>query len=140
MAIDYGHTAKELISALGGSANINNVTHCATRLRFILNDHSVVNQEKAKKIKGVITTIEAGGQFQVVIGNHVKDAYEEVLKLVNLNEENIKPTTAKVGIVSKLIDIISSIFVPFLYTLAACGILQGILGVLVAMNWIDTTG
>ena len=49
MAIDYGQTAKELIVALGGNENINNVTHCATRLRFILNDHSHVNKETVGK-------------------------------------------------------------------------------------------
>ena len=140
MAIDYGHTAKELIAALGGSDNINNVTHCATRLRFILKDRSLVNQDKANKVKGVITTVEAGGQFQVVIGNHVKDAYEQVLKLVDISEENGSASTEKVGVLSRIIDIISSIFAPFLYTLAACGILQGILGVLVALDWINTDG
>ncbi len=140
MAIDYGQTAKELIVALGGNENINNVTHCATRLRFILNDHSHVNKETVGKIKGVITTVEAGGQFQVVIGNHVKDAYEHVLKLVDISEENVSTSTEKVGIFSRIIDVISSIFAPFLYTLAACGILQGILGVLVALGWIDTEG
>ena len=140
MAIDYSQTAKELVAALGGNENINNVTHCATRLRFILKDHSVVDKETASKIKGVITTVEAGGQFQVVIGNHVKDAYEQVLKLVDVSEEKGSTSTEKVGVFSKIIDIISSIFAPFLYTLAACGILQGILGVLVALEWIDTAG
>ena len=138
MARDYAQTAKELVAALGGNENINNVTHCATRLRFILSDHKVVNKEKASKVQGVITTVEAGGQFQVVIGNHVKDAYEQVLKLVDVSEENVSTSTEKVGIFSRIIDIISSIFAPFLYTLAACGILQGILGVLVALDWIDT--
>ena len=95
---------------------------------------------KVSKIPGVITTVQAGGQFQVVIGNHVKDAYEQVLKLVSIDEKQAKDTGKKGGIFSRIIDIISSIFAPFLYTLAACGILQGILGIFVAMNAIDTTG
>ena len=140
MKIDYELTARELVNELGGNDNINSVTHCATRLRFILNDISLVNKEKVNKIRGVITTVEAGGQFQVVIGNHVKDAYEEVIKLVDINEENVSTSKAKIGVLSSIIDVISSIFAPFLYTLAACGILQGILGVLVALNWIDTNG
>ena len=138
MKIDYGRTARELVNELGGNDNISNVTHCATRLRFILNDSALVNKEKVNKITGVITTVEAGGQFQVVIGNHVKDAYEEVIKLVDINEESVPASKAKVGVVSRIIDVISSIFAPFLYTLAACGILQGILGVFVALSWIDT--
>ena len=141
MAIDYHKTAMELLKELGGNDNITNVTHCATRLRFILKDESIVNKDKVAKIPGVITTVQAGGQFQVVIGNHVKDAYEHVIKMVTIDEEAAKGTgNKKVGIVSRIIDVISAIFAPFLYTLAACGILQGILGVLVALNAIDTAG
>ena len=141
MAIDYHKTATELLKELGGNDNITNVTHCATRLRFILKDESIVNKDKVAKIPGVITTVQAGGQFQVVIGNHVKDAYEHMIKVVTIDEEAAKGTgNKKVGIVSRIIDVISAIFAPFLYTLAACGILQGILGVLVALNAIDTAG
>lgn len=139
MAIDYSKTAKELVKELGGDDNIHNVTHCATRLRFILKDESIVNKEKVAKITGVITTVQAGGQFQVVIGNHVKDAYQYVLENVTIREDMASQSSgAKVGWFNKIIDVISSIFAPFLYTLAACGILQGILGILVALNWIDT--
>lgn len=138
MAIDYSITAKALVKELCGDENISNVTHCATRLRFILKDTKGINTETVRKIPGVITTVEAGGQYQVVIGNHVQDAYKEVLKLVTVEEGGSEPAQ-KVGVVSRIIDVISSIFAPFLYTLAACGILQGILGVLVAMNLMDTS-
>ena len=138
MAIDYSITAKALVKELGGDENIRNVTHCATRLRFILKDAKNINTDTVKKIHGVITTVEAGGQYQVVIGNHVQDAYKEVIKLVTIEEGSSEPAQ-KVGVVSRIIDVISSIFAPFLYTLAACGILQGILGVLVAMNVMDTS-
>lgn len=57
MAIDYRITAKELVKELGGDNNITNVTHCATRLRFILKDESVVDSAKVSKIPGVITTV-----------------------------------------------------------------------------------
>ena len=140
MAIDYQKTARELVKELGGNDNISNGTHCATRLRFILKDESIVNKERVAKIQGVITTVQAGGQFQVVIGNHVKDAYQFVTELVTIDENAGSASNRKAGIVSRIIDVISAIFAPFLYTLAACGILQGILGVLVALNAIDTTG
>ncbi|MCB7318545.1 beta-glucoside-specific PTS transporter subunit IIABC [Lacrimispora sp. 210928-DFI.3.58] len=140
MAIDYQKTAKELVKELGGDENITNVTHCATRLRFILKDEAIVNKDKVAKIPGVITTVQAGGQFQVVIGNHVKDAYGYVTELVHVSGDAQGSSDRKVGVFSRIIDIISSIFAPFLYTLAACGILQGILGVLVALNAIDTAG
>ncbi|WP_251388859.1 beta-glucoside-specific PTS transporter subunit IIABC [Mediterraneibacter agrestimuris] len=141
MAIDYKATAKELVNELGGNENITNVSHCATRLRFILKDESKVDSNKVKKIPGVITSVQASGQYQVVIGNHVKDAYDFVMELVTVDENQSSGNGGnKVGIFSRIIDVISSIFAPFLYTLAACGILQGILGIFVALGAIDTAG
>lgn len=141
MAIDYRVTAKELVKELGGDGNIMNVTHCATRLRFILKDETNIDSDKVKKIPGVITVVQAGGQYQVVIGNHVKDAFDFVMELITIDENQTeKESGNKVGIFSRLIDVISGIFAPFLYTLAACGILQGILGIFVALGAIDTQG
>lgn len=140
MAIDYRKTAEMLVKELGGDDNISNVSHCATRLRFILKNVDMVDKQKVSKIPGVITAVEAGGQFQVVIGNHVRDAYQFVTELVHVDSENTVTSNKKAGIVSRVIDVISSIFAPFLYTLAACGILQGILGVFVALGAIDTSG
>lgn len=140
MAIDYRITAKELVKELGGDANITKVTHCATRLRFILKDESLADSSKVTKIPGVITTVQAGGQYQVVIGNHVKDAYNYVTELITVDDTQDDTSHQKIGVFNRIIDIISSIFAPFLYTLAACGILQGILGIFVALNMIDTTG
>lgn len=138
MAIDYSITARELVKELGGNENISNVTHCATRLRFILKDTARVDSKKVAKIPGVITTVEAGGQYQVVIGNHVKDAYKQVISIVNIDENPQELKPPKGNVISRIIDVISGVFAPFLYTLAACGILQGILGVLVAANLIST--
>ena len=93
MAIDYRKTAGELVRELGGNENIINVTHCATRLRFILKDESVVDKDRVAKVPGVITTVQAGGQFQVVIGNHVKDAYGFVTQLVSIDEEEAQKSS-----------------------------------------------
>lgn len=139
MAIDYRITAKELIKELGGDVNITKVTHCATRLRFVLKDESIVDSSKVNKIPGVITTVQAGGQYQVVIGNHVKDVFNIIMEMTTIDEKNDDTPNQKIGVFNRIIDIISSIFAPFLYTLAACGILQGILGIFVALNMIDTT-
>lgn len=141
MAIDYRITAKELVKELGGDGNITNVTHCATRLRFILKDESGINSEKVRKIPGVITVVQASGQYQVVIGNHVKDVFDLVMGLVTIDENQANENPGhKAGVFSRMIDVISSIFAPFLYALAACGILQGILGIFVALGAIDTAG
>ncbi|OKP27112.1 PTS transporter subunit EIIC [Serratia fonticola] len=134
MAINYADSAKEIVRLIGGDNNVINVTHCATRLRFILKDSSQADKDTLKRVKGVITVIESSGQLQVVIGNHVGDAYREVLKLVNM-DENVAVSAPNVGIVSRLMDIISSIFAPFLYPLAACGVLQGLISLFAALGW-----
>lgn len=136
MAINYADSAKEIVRLIGGDNNVINVTHCATRLRFILKDSSQADKDTLKRVKGVITVIESSGQLQVVIGNHVGDAYREVLKLVNM-DENVAVSAPNVGIVSRLMDIISSIFAPFLYPLAACGVLQGLISLFAALGWMD---
>jgi PTS system beta-glucosides-specific IIC component len=136
MAINYADSAKEIVRLIGGDNNVINVTHCATRLRFILKDISLADKDTLKRVKGVITVIESSGQLQVVIGNHVGDAYREVLKLVNM-DENVAVSAPNVGIVSRLMDIISSIFAPFLYPLAACGVLQGLISLFAALGWMD---
>lgn len=137
MAIDYAQSAKEIVKLIGGDDNVINLTHCATRLRFILKDFSKVNKTTLSRVKGVITVLESSGQLQVVIGNHVGDAYQEVMKLIHIDEKASASAGPKVGIVSRLMDIISSIFVPFIYPLAACGILQGIISFLSAIEVMD---
>ena len=141
MARDYNQIAKDIIKEIGGDENIISATHCATRLRLKLKDSTKVNKSKVEKVTGVITVVEAGGQFQIVIGNHVKDVYNEMAKILDLDKKPREGSEEgqKVGIISKVIDVISSIFAPFLYALAACGILQGVLSVLTAIGVLSTT-
>lgn len=141
MARDYNQIAKDIIREVGGDENIASATHCATRLRLKLKDTSKANKSKVEKIIGVITVVEAGGQFQVVIGNHVKDVYNEMSQILDLEGKPREDSseTQKIGIVSRIVDIISSIFAPFLYALAACGILQGVLSVLGSMGVLSTS-
>lgn len=142
MARDYKQIAKDIIREVGGDENIASATHCATRLRLKLKDTSKAKKSKVEKITGIITVVEAGGQFQVVIGNHVKDVYNEMSQILNLEGKPREDSgeTQKIGIMSRIVDIISSIFAPFLYALAACGILQGVLSVLTAIGVLSTAG
>ncbi|MBA8867103.1 PTS system beta-glucosides-specific IIC component [Pantoea agglomerans] len=139
MAINYAESAKEIVRLIGGDDNVISVTHCATRIRFVLKDYSHVEAESLKRVKGVITAVKASGQMQVVIGNHVSDAYREVQSLLNV-DENAAVKPPDVGIVNRVMDIISSIFAPFLYPLAACGVLQGIISLLTATDLMDPGG
>ena len=80
MAKDYNQLAKAIIAGVGGESNVISVTHCVTRLRFKLADESKADADALTKTKGVLKVIQAGGQYQVVIGNDVTDAYEAVLR------------------------------------------------------------
>lgn len=83
---DYTQLAEQIVRCVGGKENVSGVTHCATRLRFTLNAADKADREGVKKIQGVISLVESGGQFQVVIGNHVADVYPFVLKALGMTD------------------------------------------------------
>lgn len=139
----YEDLAKDIISGVGGRENINSVVHCATRLRFKLKDNRAADQETLKHHSGIIMVVESGGQFQVVIGNHVSEVYQAIAKKLNLDEAKSDETAEpeKFNPLNKLIDLISGIFTPVLGVLAASGILKGILAVCLVYGWLaDTSG
>ncbi|MWN89819.1 PTS beta-glucoside transporter subunit IIABC [Gilliamella sp. Pra-s65] len=131
--------AESIIQLVGGKDNIISLVHCATRLRFVLKDDNKADADTLKKRVGVITVVQSGGQFQVVIGNNVADVYNDIMQLTNLNESNQSSTQSekKSGIFSKLIDLVSSIFIPALAILVAGGILKGLISLLQVINIID---
>ena len=123
---NYPKLAEDIIKEVGGKENIANVARCATRLRLVLKETPEDTIEKVKKLTGVITAVEKGGQFQIVIGTNVGKVYDEVLKLMDSSfETNIEET--KQPILNRVIATMSAVFAPFVYILAAAGILQGIL-------------
>ena len=77
----YEKLAKDIIANVGGKDNVNSLTHCVTRLRFKLKDESKANTEVLKNMDGIVTVIKSGGQYQVVIGNHVPDVYADVVAI-----------------------------------------------------------
>lgn len=77
----YDDLAKTIIQNVGGKDNIISAAHCVTRLRFKLKDESKANTDVLKDTKGVLTIMQAGGQYQVVIGPDVGDVYEAVLRI-----------------------------------------------------------
>lgn len=128
----YTQLAKDILEEVGGTENINGLTHCITRLRFKLKDETKANTENLKNMDGVVTVMRAGGQYQVVIGNHVPDVYEEVVALGNLGE--VEPDVSKTGEKQKLFDVLldqmSGIFQPFLAILTAGGMIRGLTALL----------
>lgn len=81
----YESLAEKIVSAIGGKENISSLVHCATRLRFKLKDSSLANSELLKQTKGIITVVESGGQYQVVIGSHVGDVYDDINRYLQDN-------------------------------------------------------
>ncbi|WP_334324402.1 beta-glucoside-specific PTS transporter subunit IIABC [Gilliamella apicola] len=131
--------AELIINKVGGKDNITSLVHCATRLRFVLNDDSKADAESLKKQKGVITVVKSGGQFQVVIGNHVADVFSDIMQLTNLNENNTTNTAPdqKMGFFSKLIDLVSGIFIPALVVIVAGGIFKGVIALLQVLEIVN---
>ncbi|MGN4968931.1 PTS transporter subunit EIIC [Aeromonas caviae] len=82
MSKNYAALAGTVITALGGADNVVAVTHCMTRLRFVLGDPARVNGPALKAITGVLGVVQADNQCQVIIGNTVSHAYREVLALL----------------------------------------------------------
>ena len=78
--MDFEKLAETLVSLVGGAGNISNLTHCAARLRFTLKDESKADEEQIKKTKGVLGVARSGGQFQIIIGQRVPDAYKAIEK------------------------------------------------------------
>ena len=99
MAKDYNQLAKAIIAGVGGESNVISVTHCVTRLRFKLADESKADADALTKTKGVLKVLQAGGQYQVVIGNDVTDAYEAVLR-----NSNIKASGEEAGKAAPAMD------------------------------------
>ena len=116
--------AKEILTLVGGSNNINSLVHCATRLRFELKDNGKADKTALEELSYVLSVVVSGGQFQVVIGPKVSSYYEEILKIANLKKD-----TEKSGNMS-ILKIISGAFSPLIPIMAGAGMVKALLTVL----------
>lgn len=124
---DYHKLALDIIDVVGGQKNIVNATRCATRLRLVLKETPEGAKEKVSALAGVITVVENNGQFQVVIGTHVGEVYDSVAEALHLDASTQEIEQPKQNIVNRIIATMSAVFAPFVYILAAAGLLQGAL-------------
>lgn len=124
---DYHKLALDIIDVVGGQKNIANATRCATRLRLVLKETPEGAKEKVSALAGVITVVENNGQFQVVIGTHVGEVYASCAEALHLDASAQEAEQPKQGIVNSIIATMSAVFAPFVYILAAAGMLQGAL-------------
>lgn len=135
----YEQLAKDIIKNVGGKENVNNLTHCVTRLRFKLKDESKANTEVLKNMDGVVTVVKSGGQYQVVIGNHVPDVYADVVKIAGIATEDSGDEEQKMKPFDRFIDIISGVFQPTLGVLCATGMIKGLNAILIALGVLSAT-
>ncbi|GGE32179.1 beta-glucoside-specific PTS transporter subunit IIABC [Streptococcus himalayensis] len=129
----YTALAQDILDHVGGAENVNSLKHCVTRLRFSLKDEGKADTDYLKQLDGVVTVVQAGGQYQVVIGNHVPEVYAEVLKVGNLQGSGTVDADEegpKGNLFDRFVDLVSGIFQPFLGPLAAAGIIKGIVAIL----------
>lgn len=137
---DYNKLAHDIIREVGGAQNIVNATRCATRFRLVLKETPAGAKEKISELPGVITVVENNGQFQVVIGTHVGDVYAAAAEILHLDENMEEVEQPKQSVVNRIIATMSAVFAPFVYILAAAGLLQGalILITMAAPNFANT--
>ncbi|HEM5016340.1 TPA: PTS glucose transporter subunit IIA [Streptococcus suis] len=134
MAKDYTDLATDIVAHVGGKENISSLKHCVTRLRFGLKDESKADTDYLKARDGVVTVVQAGGQYQVVIGNHVPDVYAAVQKVAGISGDGSldidEGDGPKGNLFERFIDLLSGIFQAFLGPLAAAGIIKGIVAIM----------
>jgi PTS system beta-glucosides-specific IIC component len=140
--MDYSKTAAGVLEGVGGEDNVQSLVHCMTRLRFVLKDESKADAAALKAVPGVITTAQAGGQYQVVIGNEVPEVFAAIGKISKFGGSSTEaaPPTEEVrgSLFNRFIKMISSIFTPVLWALAGTGLLKAFLAAAVTFGWIST--
>ena len=143
MAKDYTELAKDIVAHVGGKDNITKLVHCVTRLRFSLKDESKADTDYLMKRDGVVTVVKAGGQYQVVIGNHVPDVYETVLKVAGISGEgsvDADDDAVEGNLFDRFIALVSGLFQPMLGTLSAAGMIKGVVAIMAALGVAKTDG
>ncbi|MEF2649260.1 PTS transporter subunit EIIC [Collinsella tanakaei] len=137
-------TASRILQEVGGEENVDNLTHCVTRLRFTLKSTENVDEGRVKAIPGVLGVVNQGGQFQVIIGQEVASAYNEILKLgtfststpLDINEDD----APKKGVVNRILDTVAGIFSPIMPVIAGVGMIKALLSILKLFSLINPEG
>jgi PTS system beta-glucosides-specific IIC component len=122
----YTELANDIVDNVGGKENIVSLTHCVTRLRFNLKDESKANDDILKDMDGVVTVMKTGGQYQVVIGNHVPEVYKEVTEVAGIAAESTNTEKKSMSFKEKFFDLITGIMLPSIALLSASGIIKGL--------------
>ncbi|MGA9518302.1 MAG: PTS system trehalose-specific EIIBC component [Trichococcus sp.] len=141
--VDFNKDAKDLLEYIGGPDNISAVSHCATRMRFVLNDPAAANIKKIEDIPAVKGTFTQAGQFQVIIGNEVPQFYNEFAKVSG--KEGVSKDEAKAAakqnqnVVQRAMAVLAEIFTPLIPAIVVGGLILGFRNVLEGINFANGT-
>ncbi|MEE2570324.1 beta-glucoside-specific PTS transporter subunit IIABC [Pseudarthrobacter sp. J64] len=138
-SVDYRSLAADILENVGGEANIVGATHCATRLRLKLRDDTKANTAAVEKLPGVITVMQAGGQYQVVIGNDVPTVFAELGRITRFGGDEVHDDAPKGNLFNRFIEMVSAIFSPILWPLAGSGLLKAFLSMGTTFGWVEAT-
>ncbi|MCK1210608.1 beta-glucoside-specific PTS transporter subunit IIABC [Streptococcus uberis] len=140
MSRKYQDLARHIIQNLGGKDNIIDVYHCQTRLRFKVKQANLVEKEKLEHLDGVTMYLFNAGVHQVVIGTHVKEVFEEVEALVDLQKENQEVIDSeKLSPIQSVISFVAAVFQPIIPALSGAGMVKAVLALLVVFKVITIT-
>lgn len=130
--MNYKNLAEAIMKQIGGRENVNGLTHCATRLRFTLQDDTKINVSAIERLDGVYGIKNAGGQVQIIIGTDVANLYEEVNAICNIDETKniVSEDKEKEPIIGRVFDVIAGIFTPILPAIMAGGMTKALISLL----------
>lgn len=134
----YSTIAEEVLSAVGGAANVSSLMHCATRLRFVLVDEARADLDAIKAVRGVMGVTRSGGQTQVIIGTDVPEVYAAIQGLGVTGESSSGADEGGKKGLTKVFDIIAGVFTPIIFALAGAGMLKGLLILATTAGWLST--
>ncbi|GAA0083998.1 sucrose-specific PTS transporter subunit IIBC [Clostridium sp. CTA-7] len=130
---NYYETAKSILTFIGGSENVISAAHCATRLRLVLKDETIVENKQIEGLDLVKGIFSNGGQYQIILGqgivNHVYSEFINLAGITEMSTSDIKNEAAKkLNPMQRLARTLSNIFVPIIPAIVAAGLLMGLLG------------
>lgn len=138
--MNYADLAKTILALVGGSANVEALVHCATRLRFTLRDNAKADKDKLKATQGVLSVVESGGQFQVIVGSEVPFVFKELQAQLG-GAPVAASTTAtpkkKGPLAARVFEIVSGSLSPLIGAMAGSGMIKALLAVLTLFHWMD---
>lgn len=137
--MDYKQLGLDILVQVGGKSNVSKLTHCATRLRMEFNDDSKVQAKAIEALPGVISVVERGGQFQIVVGNNVQQTFRAMQKEIGdlSGRQSEKNSPARGGMISQIISVISTTFTPVIPAITGAGMIKALLAILKLTGVID---